>query len=169
MYIAFHYSRQSHNTNYKDWDTQWRVIKKCLLSCDTMQICRFTPISRRHLLPPSSWLQWGGFHVARLYKVTKINKDTQVGKVFVCNTPYMRYSLFSSWSMSDFSPLPGVCKPTNFMSTLVGPHPALLTLTMTIETASSSETLISHIKLRRWSEKKYVFVREKQKLIRLET
>jgi hypothetical protein len=74
MYITIHYSRQLHNTNYKTGDIQERVLRTCLLSCD--------PIFSQALTASSSWLQWIGFHLARLYKVTWINKDTQVGKVF---------------------------------------------------------------------------------------
>jgi len=36
MYITIHYSSQQHNTNYKTEDIQGRVLRMCLLSCDTI-------------------------------------------------------------------------------------------------------------------------------------
>jgi len=172
MSNTIHYSRQLHNTNYKTEDIWGRVLRTRLLSCDTVQTCRLTPITCRHLLPPSSWLQWVGFQVARLYKVTYINKGAQVGKVFQSEAALLHtgYSLCSSWSELDlFYPLPGVWKDTNFLSTLVGQHPALHTVTLTMETASLSETLVFHIKPRRWSEKKCVFDQETKELTPFET
>ena len=42
----------------------------------------------------------------------------------------------------------GLKKPIKFLSTLVEQHPALLTVTLTMERASLSETLVFHIKSR---------------------
>lgn len=88
--------------------------------------------------------------MVRLYKVTQINKDTQVGNIFQSATALIWDILYvpagPSWTPSP--PSLGFQNPTKFLSTLVGPHQALLTVTLTMKTASLSETLVYHIKPR---------------------